>query len=64
MKIQYAYWNLIQDKKNFRTVARHNKCSFLQVRKESGSPVWLFKDEFAPQKQNEIFYLYVVYVPD
>ena len=24
---------------NFRTVARHNKCSFLQVRKESGSPV-------------------------
>ena len=23
-----------------------------------------FKDEFTPQKQNEMFYLYVVYAPD
>ena len=36
-------------------LARHIKCSFLQVREESGLPVKLFKNEFTPQKQNEMF---------
>ena len=36
---------------NFSTLARHIKCSFLQVREESGLPVRLFKNEFTPQKK-------------
>ena len=36
---------------NFSTLVRHIKCSFLQVRKESGLPVRLFKNEFTPQKK-------------
>ena len=37
---------------NFSTLARHIKCSFLQVREESGLPVTLFENiEFTPQKK-------------
>ena len=36
---------------NFSTLVRHFKCSFLQVREESGLPVRLFKNEFTPQKK-------------
>ena len=40
---------------NFSTLARHIKCSFLQVREESVLPVRLFKNEFTPQQQSEMF---------
>ena len=40
---------------NFSTLARHIKCSFLQVREESGLPVRLFKNKLTSQKQNEMF---------
>ena len=36
---------------NFSTLARHIKCSFLQVCEESGLPVRLFENEFTPQKK-------------
>ena len=36
---------------NCSTLARHIKCSFLQVSEESGLPVRLFKNEFTPQKK-------------
>ena len=36
---------------NFSTLAQHIKCSFLQVREESGLLVRLFKNEFTPQKK-------------
>ena len=39
---------------NFSTLARHIKCSFLQVREESGLPVRLFKNKFTPQKKKMI----------
>ena len=40
---------------NFSTLALHIECSFLQVRKDSGLPVRLFKNKFTPEKQNEMF---------
>jgi len=46
---------------NFRTSARHIKCSFLLVREESGLPVGLVEDEFTQQKQNEMFYISILF---
>ena len=46
---------------NFRTLARHIKCSFLPVREESGLPVGLVEDEFTRQKQNEMFYISILF---
>ena len=45
---------------NFGTFARHIKCSFLLVREESGLPVGLV-DEFTQQKQNEMFYISILF---
>ena len=39
---------------NFSTLVQHIKCSFLQVREESGLPVRLFKNKFTPQKKKMI----------
>ena len=39
---------------NFSTLARHFKCSFLQVCEETGLPVRLFKNKFTPQKKKMI----------
>ena len=45
---------------NFGTFARHIECSFLLVREESGLPVGLV-DEFTQQKQNEMFYISILF---
>ena len=42
---------ILTQEENFSTLAQHIKCSFLQVREESGLPVRLFKNEFTPQKK-------------
>ena len=42
---------ILTQEENFSTLAWHIKCSFLQVREESGLPVRLFKNEFTPQKK-------------
>ena len=48
---------------NFSTLARHIKCSFLQVWEESGLPVRLFKNEFSPQKKKRyVLNLDLIYV--
>ena len=46
---------ILTQEENFSTLARHIKCSFLQVREESVLPVRLFKNEFTPQQQSEMF---------
>ena len=47
------------DMSNFSTL--DIKCSFLQVREESGLPVRLFKNKFTPQKQNEMFQISILF---
>ena len=42
---------ILTQEENFSTLARHIKCSFLQVCEESGLPVRLFENEFTPQKK-------------
>ena len=39
MKINNMYTKSNTRQEDFRTVARHNRCSFVQVREEGGSPV-------------------------
>ena len=54
---------ILTQEENFSTLARHIKCSFLQVREESGLPVRLFENEFTPQKKKwYVFNLDLIYV--